>query len=147
MSKRKQCSSTTIIVLFLFIFSCVVTMDDKDNEIGVLKIHSEKIENESMMVECSSILYMRDDLDRRLWNIQLLAQEYLSEFQRKPVSNHAKPKIVVAFLGFWRFLFTIAFKMIKWGVFKTHDVIKLIICESNTLLVFYMCRLLLKFIS
>ena len=57
-------------------------MDDKDNEIGVLKIHSEKIENESMMVECSSILDMRDDLDRRLWNIQLLAQEYLSEFQR-----------------------------------------------------------------
>ena len=62
--------------------SDVVAKDDKDNEIGVLKIHSEKIENESMMVEYSSILDMQDDMDRRLWNIQLLTQEYLSEFQR-----------------------------------------------------------------
>jgi len=162
MSKRKRCS-ISIIVLFLFVVSRVVAMDshvvakdDKDNEIGVCKIHYEKIENESMMVEkienesmmveYSSILYMEDDLDRRLWNIQLLTQEYLSEFQRKPVSNHVKTKIAIAFHRFWRFLFTIAFKMIKWGVFKTHDVIKLIVRESNTLLVFYLCRLLLKFI-
>jgi len=130
MLNRNQCSASRIF-LFLFIASNVVAMNDTNQEIGVIvKIHPENH---------LDISFGAPQITDNAENEKITTLENSSELQRKAVSNQVQKKILYLsqISGFWRFLFTIAVKMIKWGVCSTHDVIRLIVCKSNTLLVFY----------